>query len=338
MAAIAALPAAAVDDYATAQFTPLHIAECVPFGRLVPQYTPIPNDKVYMHVRHMGLLNTLELDRQVANFVTWDPSALTGYSPSSVIYQRGYKNNASLGTNVFQMECRSAGFLINTYQFGHNGIVECPSGFGGCSGGPNVAYSRKFSTPVQVWRNTSDELTLQGYFKIPYIHHDNNGTQGVAQLSMFYTLKDRTSGKLIFGLMGIYESRPFASSCANPGVGCEFIGNDGVAAAFASSPIRTSTPAGALRYMTQSPYSQSMAAPWGFANERFYRGHVKYANMQNIANDLQSGGLSVSSDPMDWELIEVGVLAEVFPGAQQHLENIVMGGSFRYFEAYRAHD
>lgn len=334
--------ALAVDSYPNAQFTPLHTAECVSAtNRIVPQYTSVPNDAVYMHVRHMGIPGSVELANQVANSVTWDPSSLTGFQLPGYyyryLYQRGYKNDPVLGTNVFQLYCRSAGFLINTYQFNHNGQIECPVGLPDCSGGPNVAYSRSFSQPIQVWDSPDDELTLQGYFKLPHIHHDNDGTQGVGQLTMFYTLQDPTSGVVIFGLMGLYDSRPLDTNCSGTMVGCEFQGDDGVASAFFSSPLRSQQANGAaLELATKSPYSATFQPQWGWSAERFYRGHVKYEQMQTIAARLQ--GLGASQNPEDWRLSAVGVLAEVFPGPAQNLNNIVVGGSFRYFEAYRAHD
>lgn len=333
--------AVAVDDYNTAQFTTLHSAECVQeTGRIIPQFTPKPHDEVYMHVRHMGIPGSQELENQVANSVTWDSSDLTGFFPGTPTtywaFQKGYKNDPVLGTNVFQLECRSAGFLINTFQFSHNGGIECPDGSPDCSGGPNIAYSRSFSNPIQVWDSPDDELTLQGYFKLPYIHHNNDGTEGVGQLSMFYAMQDGTSDVWVFGLLGIFDSRP-TDNCTTTQVGCEFMGDDGVATAFFSSPLLPlqldGTP---LEFATKSPFSEDAQNQWGWSEERFYRGHVKYEQMQEIASRLTH--LGASQNPEDWRLLAVGVLAETSNGAAQDLDNIVMGGSFRYFEAYRAHD
>jgi hypothetical protein len=332
----------AVDNYATAQFTALHSAECIQQAdRIIPQFTPKPDDEVYMHVRHMGIPGSEELINQVDNFITWDPSDLTGYKPGAGhlwwIYQRGYKNDPTLGTNVFQLHCRSAGFLINTFQFSHNGEIECPDGFPDCSGGPNVSYSRSFSNPIQVWNSPDDELTLQGRFKLPHVHHNNDGTEGVGQLSMYYNMQDSTSDVWIFGLMGIFGSRPADNNCNRTRVGCESMGDDGIAAAFFSSSLLPKQPDNTpFEFATKSPFSANTQFQWGWSDERFFRGHVKYEQMQEIASRLQH--LGASQNPEDWRLRAVGILAETTNGAEQHLDNIVMGGNFRNFEAYRAHD
>ncbi len=334
-------PAFPVDNYATAQFTPLHSAECASgANRIVPQFTPVPDDKVYMHVRHMGIPGSHELINQVDNIVTWNPSRFTGYLPRQGgpywVHQRGYRNDPALGTNVFQLQCRSAGFLINTFQFGHNGEIECPAESPDCSGGPNLTYSRSFGDPVQVWHDPDDELTLQGYFRLPYIHHHNDGTEGIGQLSMYYSLHDSTSDVWIFGLMAIFDSRP-VGNCGDTRAGCEFMGDDGVATAFFSSPLLPTQPDGTpLEFATKSPFSARARFQWGWSEERFYRGHVKYEQMREMARRLEHLGASLN--PEDWRLHGVGILVETSNGQQQHLDNIVMGGSFRNFEAYRAHD
>src|SRR5687768_1233686 len=79
--------APAVSDYSKAQFRLISPQDSVTdISRIIKQYTPVPtNGTTYMNVRHMGDPYTAELENEVANAITWDASAFTGFRPPDPI-------------------------------------------------------------------------------------------------------------------------------------------------------------------------------------------------------------------------------------------------------------
>jgi len=87
LAAVLALDARAVDDYANAQFRVLHDAPCLSVRQNMSaqfdDYEPFtgngyPDDRTYFVVRHIGEPGSVELRGQIGSAVRWNPGALTG--------------------------------------------------------------------------------------------------------------------------------------------------------------------------------------------------------------------------------------------------------------------
>ncbi len=336
-----------IDNYASAKFTTLSAAPCIgPSRNMIKQFDQFdgvsyPDGKRFYTIRHIGEPGTVALHNEIANVVTWDVGQLTGLSINSYLrryFQRGYQNNAQVGTPAFQLMCTAAGFLINTFQFDHqSGRVECPPGFPECSGGPHAALYEEFGEdgPL-IFRTPNSELTLQVYAKLPFVHWSEN--PAVAQQYMFAYLIDQTTGSLLAWLASIYDSRPFGD-----GNGNALIADDGITS-FVSAPILKNLANGRPNpYVTKSPYSAGMANrySWG-PEERFYRAHLKREQMNNMLQDvnisrLRRGQTLVSENPDDWRLYSIGVSTEIAWNGDPS-SNIAVGGSWRYFEAFEAHE
>lgn len=326
----------AVQDYALALFRPISASECIYKDRLRAQYDSFPANQTHINVRHMGDPFTKEWIGQISNAPTWDAQIYTGLAvpwPHHV-YQAGfYDSGPPIGTNVYQVNCHSAGFLINSFQFSHTQPLQPPPGFNSISGGPNVTYWRRFQPRRQVWRNPSSELTLQAYVKAPWIYF-NQSDPGIGQGVFFATLRDETTGRAIFVLSQFYDSRPLGV-----GNGNEFLGFDGVLSYSSSPLLNTAANGGALRYSTKSPYSAPMGNTAGWSSERFLRFHVSWSNLMNIASDLRSQNpmANYSLSPTDYTLEEAGILFEIFVGTAND-KNFSLGASIRHFEVFEAYD
>jgi len=336
--------ASAVDDYANAQFTPLHTSEPIGARRLLPEYAlqkppawlPPPN-RTYVYVRGMGDPGTEELENEVANIVDWDASIFTGFRPKGRYWyrsQRGYANvGPPVGTSVFQVKGHHAGFLINTWQFSHTVPTTTP--WGEPDGGPHVAYERRFKPELEIFRDDSSELTLQVYFKLPWLLFGPGRTS--AQAILFYYLIDVSSGFRFAGVIEFFDSRPWGNFN-----GYEALRTDSHDY-YVSSPLASRTADNkTLRYATMSPYSEPIQNGVEWDSDKFFRAHVSRDNLANIIEDLQSteGVTGISEDPNDWRLLRAGVLVEIgFPNPETMAdENISVGGSLHHFEIYEAHD
>ena len=336
-----------VENYANAKFTALSSAPCIyPQTNMIRQFdrfdgTSYPNDERFMIVRHIGEPGTIELADEIANPVTWDVGLLTGLHIPAFqrsYYQRGYRNDYTNGAPAFQLECKSAGFLINTFQFDHqSGNTECPNGFPECQGGPHAMLYEEFGEygPV-IFRTPSSELTLQVYAKLPWVHWAEN--PAAAQQYMFAYLIDQTTGSTLAWLASIYDSRPFGQ-----GNGDTYVSDDGITS-FVSAPVSTTLANGqANPYVTKSPYSAPMANgyAWG-SSERFFRAHLKREQLEGILLDVnlsrqERDQAPVSGNPDDWRLYSIGIAAEIGWLISPSSE-ISVGGSWRSFEAYEAYE
>ena len=337
-------PALAVSDYAQARFSPIYTPESIGVSRLLPEYAlqqpPAwlpPANKTFLYVRGMGDPGTQELAFEVANAVSWDASFYTGFRPSGPnLYrsQRGYANlGPPVGTNVFQVQGHHAGFLINTYQFSHSERTTTP--WGAPDGGPHIAYERRFDPEEIIFVDESSELTLQTYFKLPWLLFGQNAAS--AQAILFYYLTDISSGFRFAGVIQFFDSRPWGV-----GNGREALRADSQDF-YVSSPLALRTVDNkAPRYATISPYSSAIQNRARWASDKFFRVHLSRENLANIIADLESreGVTGISHDPLDWRLLRAGVLVEIgFTDPEQMAEqNISVGGSLHHFGIYEAHD
>lgn len=344
VAAVIPAIANAVSDYANAEFNPIYTSEPIGVDRLVseyafqqpPDWVPPPN-KTWYYVRGMGDPGTDELLNQVANLVDWDASVYTGFRPEGTELaqaQRGYRNlGPPIGTNAFQVQGHHAGFLINTHGFSHTLPTTTP--WGEEDGGPHIAYERRFSPEKEIFSDPSSELTLQTYFKLPWLFFGQN--TAVAQAILFYYLVDITSGFRFAGVMQFFDSRPWGQFN-----GFERLRSDSQDY-YVSTPLSDRTFDELVpRYATRSPYSQSIQNGVTWSSDKFFRAHVSYENMLNIIEDIarQPGVFGISNDPQDWRLLRAGVLVEIgFPNPETMGEmNISVGGSLHHFEIYEARD
>ena len=336
-----------VEDYANAKYKVLSAASCIyPTKNMIKQFDRFdgfsyPDNERFFTIRHIGEPGSIELANEIENVVTWDVGQYTGFSiPYSMrrFFQRGYQNDADVGTPAFQLHCKTAGFLINTFQFEHySGTIECPVGYPDCQGGPHAVLYEEFGEngPL-IFRTPSSELTLQVYAKLPWVHWEEK--PAVAQQYMLAYLIDQTTGSRIAWLASFYDSRPFGR-----GNGNKLTADDGVTS-FVSAPISTTLANGEPNpYVTKSPYSAAMAngTSWG-ASERFYRAHLKRGQFVDILldvnlNRLNLGQVLVSENPDDWRLNAIGIAVEIgWPDGPS--SEISVGGSWRYFEAYEAYE
>jgi hypothetical protein len=250
------------------------------------------------------------------------------------MFQRGYANLGGLvGSSVFQVQGRKAGFLINTYQFSHTQPTLTP--WGAEDGGPHVAYERRFDPAAEIFLDDSSELTLQVYYKQPWLLVGRG--EASAQAILFYYLIDSTSGFRFAGVIQFFDSRRWGE-----GNGLEALRADSHDY-YVSSPLKRRTfDRQKLRYATMSPFSRRIQNRREWTNYKFFRAHLSRENLANIIDDLKSreGVIGISEDPKDWRLLRAGVLVEIaFPNREtMATDNISIGGSLRDFEIYEAHD
>lgn len=336
-----------VENYANAKFTALSAAPCIyPTRSMIKQFdrfdgVSYPLDERFLIVRHIGEPGTIELADEIANPVTWNVGQFTGLQlPIGVRrhFQRGYQNDHINGTPAFQLKCKSAGFLLNTFQFDHqSGKTECPDGYPECQGGPHAMLYEEFGEygPI-IFRTPSSELTLQVYARLPWVHWTEN--PAAAQQYIFAYLIDQTTGSTMAWLASLYDSRPFGQ-----GNGNVHVSDDGITS-FVSAPLSTTLANGQPNpYVTKSPYSASMAngRAWG-TSERFFRAHLKREQLENILLDVNLSRMErdqapVSEYPEDWRLYSIGIAAEIgWPNGPS--SEISIGGSWRHFEAFEAYE
>jgi hypothetical protein len=307
-------PAQAISDYALAQYRLLAERECVDDpGRIVPQGASLAPNRDYVLVRHMGDPDTLARLWQVAWPVTWDVGEVTGFRPPQPtwIWQRGYQDLAMpRGTNAFQFHCRTAGFMINTWGFPHTRPVA--------GGGPHMTLQHEFLPTVPLWQRPDAELTLQAALQLPWRYSPGGG---VAQVSFVYYLRHPASGTSVAHVIALFDSR-----AAGDGNGGEFVANDGFSA-FASSPLADRTSAGTPpRYVTRSPYSQSMVNASAWRGLRFFRAHVKREQAAAMLAQISADGMPIDTDPSHWQLQSAMVFVEVIVGTGND-NNLSFGGS-----------
>ena len=334
-----------IENYANAKFSAISPAQCIyPHTHMTKQFDLLknsvyPRNTRFFTIRHIGEPGTVELQNAIRNPVTWDVGMYSGMSMDYGLrpdYQRGHRNDGLAGTSAFQLLCKSAGFLINTFQFNHqSGKVECPKGFPECQGGPHaIIYEELGEDGPFVFNNPGSELTLQVYAKLPFVHW--MGNPAVAQQYMFATFVDQTTGSLLAWVVQFYDSRPFGD-----GNGHSFVSDDGIMT-FVSTPIAATLATGqANPYVTQSPFSAGMHNRYGWGHsERFYRVHLKREQMVRMlqgANFSRMGRdqIMVSEFPEDWSLYAIGIAAEISWNGDPS-SDISIGGSWRHFEAFEA--
>lgn len=324
-ALLACAPAAAISDYSRAQFRLLSGPECIDDAtRIVAQDTPVPPNRSYVRVRHMGDPNTLERLWQVAWPVTWDVGAVTGLRPPVPVarWQRGFADlGLPWGTNAFQVHCDAAGFMINTFSFPHAEPVR--------GGGPHAALERTFDPPLPLWTRSGAELTLQVEAQVPWQYSPGEGS---GQLTFIYYLRHATRGNFHAHLIALWDTR----AALAPRL-AEFVADD-TFTTFASTPLVDRLPDGSRpRYATRSPYSQAIQLGPGWSGWRFLRAHASRDQAAAMLADAARRDPAIDPDPAAWQLHEAFVFLEVFPGEGVQ-DNLSVGVSVRDFQILEATD
>lgn len=315
---LACAPAAAISDYAQAQYRLLSGPECVlDPTRIVAQDTPVPANLTFLRVRHMGDPGTLARLWQVSWPVTWDVGTVTGLRPPAPAsaWQRGFLDlGLPAGTNAFQLHCTTAGFMVNTWSFPHEQPVV--------GGGPHAILERNFDPPLPLWTRPGAELTLQAEAQVPWTYVPGDG---VAQLTFVYYLRHTTRGTFHAHVVGLWDSRADFGPRLS-----EFVAND-TFTSFASTPLVDRLPGGAApRYATRSPYSRALALGAGWSGWRFLRAHVSRGQAAAMLVDAARQDPSIDPDPAQWQLASALVFLEVVTGAGS-AGNLSVGASVRDF-------
>jgi hypothetical protein len=308
-----AAPARATVDNPAARFVTLSAPDCAGPENIIAEAAGAPANATYLRVQHIGDLGTEELEREVANVVTWDVGALTGFhAPASA--QRGYRDvGLPEGASAFQLMCGTSGFLINTWQFSHTVPL-----FGE---GPSASIARDLVPPPAAFRDAGSTLLIEARVSVPWIGTTSPSARAVGQVSLFYYARDVTSGTLIAHVIELFDSR-----AAGEGTGYEGLGNDGVVA-FASSPLATLDASGApVQFVRVSPGSASMRFVQPWSESTLFRAELPYANFRAMLTRMKNeGSPALSVDPADYRIVLFGVLGEVSVGTGP--DNVSMGAS-----------
>jgi hypothetical protein len=289
-----------------------------------PPHPTLPIGRYYQIVRYLGASSVgAGVPFDFGHFpptYAWPPyrgMALTGLTvpePKS-LWQRAASSDATMdSSSAFQLHCYDAGSFINTWTFPEFDIT---------GGGPHSIYGYSFddvSAPLIYDSDPRTDFVLQTSLEIPWfaswpVSSAPPGVTPIGQVNMFAYFRDRTSGKTLALLLGIFDNR-FRGGQAY----AAFVAHDG-ATPFASMPIGAST-----RYATLSPYSWSFSGvTW--TGLRFFRAHVTQANFRQVLADVnaycqahgaqrhcavaRAGGSAYSPLVTDYEITDFGVIHEV---------------------------
>ena len=294
--------------------------DCVGPGNIIAEEAPAPVNATFVRVQHIGDPGTAELAGEIANRVTWSVGDLTGFhppDPANTGTQRGYRDaGPPVASSAFQLSCNGAGFLINTWQFGHSVAVA--------GAGPSTSIARDLSPAPAIFRDARSVLVLEATINLQHVAYQApHVADGTAQLSFFYYARDTTTGVVFAHLVEVFDSRPLGVG----GVGMESIGSDGQVA-FVDSPLSNRDAAGLpVQFVTVEAPSDVIHVEQAWNQGRFFRAQVSYANFGAMLARLKSGPHpSLSARPEDYRVLSFGVLGEVFPGTGSE-HNVSIGAS-----------
>lgn len=304
--------------------------DCVDASRMVAEFDPAPLNVTYLRVQHIGDPGTAELAGEVANPVSWDVGRVTGLSPPSSLHattQRGFRNaGPPVESSAFQLWCNGAGFWINSRQFSHAAALTLE--------GPSASVTRDLAPAATVFRNGTSALRIAASIAIPTVRHDTPPiAEGTAQVSLYYYVRDTTSGIAFVHVIALFDNRAAGVN----GAGSEAISADAYTA-FVVSPLAPTTSEGAAtQYLRVAPGSATMhyVTPWSGSREVAVE--VPYDRFRAMVQRLRSTSLpGLSPRPEDYRVTSFGVLGEVFPGTGTAHE-VALGASvldLRLEEAY----
>lgn len=328
-AAIATLFAAGfagADYQPAARWRLLAAPDCPGPANIIAEAATENLNQTFIRVQHIGDLDTDELRNEVANEVTWDVGSMTGLHVPS-FYQRGYRDAPPpVAASAFQLDCESAGFLINSFQFQHSRPL-----FGE---GPSASIGRTLDPPPVAYDDAQSTLSIQGWVTVPTsVSPALTPELGVTAVSFFYYVQDTKTRINIAHVIGLFDNRAPGAG----GAGNEFLSNDGITA-FAGSPLAAVDGRGlAVRFVEAAPASEKMrfAQPW--SEPAFFRAEIPFARFKAMLEALNASSLpgsSVSTDPRDYRVLFFGVLAEIFVGTT-HEHDVTLGGNVRFLTLAR---
>jgi hypothetical protein len=314
-AAAAFLVAAVAHANPAARWRVVSPPDCPGAGHILAEDAIAPTNATFMRVQHIGDPGTAELAGEVANPVTWDVGALTGFHAEART-QRGYRDVAlPVGASAFQLDCVGAGFLINTWQFGHNWPLR--------GEGPSATIGRDLDPAPRIFANAR-AMILEARIAVPWAYTESPPVvEGTAQVSFLYYAYDRTHGNYVAHVIALFDNRPAGLA------GDELVASDGVTA-FASSPLDDrGASGGAVRYVSVVPGSETMRFAAPFADARTFRAMVTVESFRALLERIQATMMPrLSTNPADYEIVFFGVLGEVFPGTGDD-HNVSLGASVR---------
>lgn len=305
--------AAAPPSYVDAQYRTLSAPDCVDARNIIAEYAPAPLAATYVRVQHVGDPGTAELAGEVANVVTWDVGALSGFSVRAAAIahaQRGFRDQPPPDpASAFQLWCNGAGFVLNSRQFGHAAPVTLA--------GPSVSVARDFDPPLAVFRNATSALTISGTIGVPWVASEAAPVvDGTAQVSLVYYARDMRSGTLFAHVVALFDNRAPGVN----GAGTEAMSADEFTA-FVVSPLLETTAEGTpTRFVTRSPLSAAEQFVTGWSEPRYFRAHVTYAQFRAMLAELRQRAPQMSPDPEDYRIPLFGLLGEIFPGTTREHE------------------
>jgi hypothetical protein len=343
-------------DMASATFTPVKAPDCVTdvSKSFVAQgleplpNPPLPFDRFYLVVRHMGrdavaAAPAFDFSR-IPDDYAWPPArgmAVTGLAvpDPKPQWQRSSNADATVDTaSAFQLHCYDAGSFINTWTFPDQTII---------GGGPHAIYGYSFveMPPPRIFDGNPDtDFVLQASIEIPsFAQWPDTSEQAlfdpVGQVSLFAYFRDSFTGKPFALLLAIFDNR-----AGSDGTYAPTVSHDGLTP-FATTPLNAMA-----AYVTLSPYSSTYTGvPW--TGLRFFRGHISPQNFRDAIDAINAYcaarralpfcsddprlAAAYSVDPTRYVLTDFGVLHEVFRGGPSG--NLSMGVHIFDLGAWNAH-
>jgi hypothetical protein len=291
------------------------VAGCPDAANIIREDATAPPNVTALRVQHMGDPGTPEWLGEIANTITWDVGALTGlHVPPAA--QRGHRNEGPpVAASAFQLQCDSAGFLINTRTFSHSVPLV--------GEGPSASVGRDLIPPVAAFRDADSLLTLEARVSVPSIVNEATPVEeGVASVGFFYYVQDSVSGTYIAHVIGIFDNRPAGVN----GSGVESLGNDSVVA-FAGSPLAGTSANGApVRFVALPAGAPAMRFVQPFSDPALFRAEISYARFRDMLAALRLSGSQISADPLNYRVTLYGVIGEVIVGTGPG-HNVTLGAS-----------
>ena len=276
--------------------------DCVDASSIVAELAPAPHNSTYLRVQHIGDPGTAELASEVANVITWDVSAFSGLSVPPSAYaqaQRGYRDaGPPQAASAFQLWCNGAGFFMDSRRFSHTSPLVLE--------GPSVSMARDLDPPAPIFGNATSALTIQARVAVPLVRSDAPPViDGTAQAGFFYYAQDMTTGATFAHVIAVFDNRTQGTN----GAGGEAVSAD------AYTPFVVSPLSGSAAFVTPSADSAVEQFVSGWAEPRFFRAHVTYAQFASMLARLKRESLpGISPRPEDYRVTLFGVLGEIFPG------------------------
>lgn len=318
---------ARAEDNPLAREPILSAPDCAGPQNLIAEDAREPFNATFVRVQHIGDLGTEEVRGSVAHEVSWDVGSMTGLHTTTWA-QRGYRDAPPpVAASAFQLACGDAGFFMNSFEFSHSLPL-----FGE---GPSASIARVLDPAPPAFDDARAPFAIEASMAVPTSYSPNLAAgAGVTALSLFYYVKDMTTGTAIAHVIFVHDNRPAGFG----GSGEEFLAHDGITA-FAASPLAEVDGKGnRVRFVEVGPASERIRYGRTWAEPAFYRAEIPYARFKAMLEALKASalpGTQLSTEPLDYRIVFVGVLAEIFVGTTRG-HDVMFGGSVRGLMLSRA--